>query len=825
MKKIVVAISLMLISNFTFAQTSTLVSVGSDGKLVYSSDSKGNRVPDFSNVGYMNSEAPIPTATVVKTVYAVSGDNRLNVQNAIDSVAALPLGANGLRGAILFKSGVYNISDTIKIKASGIVLRGEGFGSTGTRFVATKTSQHSLFYFSSDYGVTYIGSTKKSITNPYVPVGAKQITVASGHTFQVGDSVAVQRVPKQSWIDLLTMAQWGWTYSTYDINFERKITAVNGNVLTLDAPMVDIIDTAYATGEVYKYTSNRVSNCGIENMRISSTYTSDTDEDHGWEAVTFYNAINCWAKNLEVYYFGYSAVHILDGAGWITVDSCKMYDAKSIVDGGRRYSFNVDGQRCLVKNCITRDGRHDYADGSRTPGPNVFYNSSSTLQNNDIGPHHRWSTGILFDNIVGDGRMDVQNRTSSGSGHGWAGAQIMFWNCTGDRMVLQDPQGDFRNWAVGCVFNEITNIGDMTTEPLGVVESSGTKIAAIPSLFIKQLNERMTLLRQNQTITFPAISNKTISNADFNAGATASTGLAITYSSSNAAVATIVNGNIHIVGSGTSVITAYQGGDAYTYNEASATQLLTVTPVYTYAPTNATTTVGSACKCTVGNLVTNNSQYHVVTSTASGTRRCDWYGSVVINQPPASVTKLTINYDGKFSISRTQTLYLYNWSTTSWTQINSKTVSTTDVLTNYSTTSPSNFISSTGEIRLRVYSTGGTTTFKSSGDWMQFLIESTSTATSKYSVASNNQYLDAVIIEGTQNQKNKVLKYNLLQDGKLSASIFDKEGTLVREIKNKEFQKSGTHKLKLDTRELMKGDYEIALIVDKYSQNLKFTIN
>ena len=122
MKKIVVAISIMFISNFTFAQTSTLVSVGSDGKLVYSSDSKGNRVPDFSNVGYMNSEAPIPTATVVKTVYAVSGDNRLNVQNAIDSVAALPLGANGLRGAILFKSGVYNISDTIKIKASGIVL-------------------------------------------------------------------------------------------------------------------------------------------------------------------------------------------------------------------------------------------------------------------------------------------------------------------------------------------------------------------------------------------------------------------------------------------------------------------------------------------------------------------------------------------------------------------------------------------------------------------------------------------------------------------------------------------------------------------------------
>ncbi len=825
MKKIVLAISIMCLSKFSFAQTSTLVSVGTNGKLVYAADSKGNKVPDYSNVGYMNSEASIPTVAVVKTVYPLTGDNKTSVQRAIDSVAALPIDANGIRGAILFKSGVYNISDTIKISASGIILRGEGNSATGTRFIATKTSQYSLFYFAGNYGVTYNTSTKKAITNPYVPVGTKEITVASGHTFQVGDSVAVHRVPKQSWIDLLTMAQWGWTYDAYDINFERKVTAVNGNVLTLDAPMVDIIDTAYATGEVYKYTSNRVSKCGIENMRISSTYISDTDEDHGWEAVTFYNAINCWAKNLEVYYFGYSAVHILDGAGWITVDSCKMYDAKSIVDGGRRYSFNVDGQRCLIKNCITRDGRHDYVDGSRTPGPNVFYNSSSTLQNNDIGPHHRWSTGILFDNIVGDGRMDVQNRTSSGTGHGWAGAQIMFWNCTGDRMVLQDPQGDFRNWAVGCVFNEITSIGDMTTESLGIVESSGTKIAAIPSLFIKQLNERMTLLRQNQTITFPAISNKTISNVDFNAGATASSGLAIVYSSSNTAVATIVNGNIHIAGPGTSVITAYQTGDEYTYNEASATQLLTVTPVYAYTPSNATTTVGSSCKCTLGNLVTNNSQYHVVTSTTSGTRRCDWYGSVVINQSPSSVSKLTINYDGKFSISRTQILYLYNWSTLSWTQISSKTVSTSDVLTNYPTTSPANYISATGEIRLRVYSTGGTTTFKSSGDWMQFLIESSSTATSKYSVASNNQYLDAVIIEGAQNQKTKVLKYDLLQDGNLSATIYDKEGSLVREIKNNKFQKSGTHKLNIDTRELLKGDYEIVLKIEKYTQNIKFKIN
>jgi hypothetical protein len=484
-------VSICVFSTTITAQTTTLVSVDGNGRLVYTADSKGNKVPDFSGVGYKNSEVSIPTVPVVKMVTAIAGDNLLSVQAAINEVAALPMDGNGIRGAILFKAGLYNISDVLNINASGIVLRGEGTGSTGTRFMATKTAQHTLFTFEGLIQTSYISSTKKSITDNYVPIGATAVTVASGHSFQVGDRVYLHRIPNQAWVDLLTMAQWGWTYSAYDVDFDRVVKAVNGNIITLDAPVMDIIDPLYATGELVKYNSSRIENCGIENMRISSSYVSSTDENHGWEAVSFNNIINSWATNIEVYYFGYSAVHVLDGASWITIDNCKMYDAKSVIDGGRRYSFNVDGQRVLVKNCITRNGRHDYVNGSRTNGPVVFYNCSSTLQNNDIGPHHRWSTGILYDNIVGDGRINAQNRTSSGTGHGWAGAQIMFWNCTAARMAIQDPQGDCRNWAIGCVCPDITNVGDMTTEPLGFIESQGTKITAIPSLFIAQLNQRL----------------------------------------------------------------------------------------------------------------------------------------------------------------------------------------------------------------------------------------------------------------------------------------------------------------------------------------------
>ena len=501
-------ILIVLLQGITYAQTSSLVSMGSNGNLIYTPDNKGNVVPDFSAVGYLNGESPIPTIGVVLTVNPVAGDNLANVQNAINQVAAMPVDASGYRGTILFTAGTYNLSDTVTISASGIVLRGAGFNGTGTNFIATKTAQHTLFNFVGSSSTSYnsSNSTRKAIIDPYVAIGKKQITVASGHTFARGDKVFVHRIPNDAWIILLGMnllsnidpLAVNWTASAYDMDSERKIENINGNVITLDAPIMDIIEPVYSTGELVKFTDNRINNCGIENMRISSIYASATDENHGWEAVAFDNIYNAWAKNLEVYYFGYSAVHINSDASFITVDACKMYDAKSIIDGGRRYSFNVDGQRCLVQNCITRNGRHDYVNGSRTCGPNVFYNSSSTIQNNDIGPHHRWATGILFDNLVGDGRMDVQNRLDMGSGHGWSGGQIMFWNCNANRMVIQDPPGDHINWAIGCVCPDVTGVGDATTEPLGVIQSLGTRITAIPSLYLAQLNDRLARLDNNQ---------------------------------------------------------------------------------------------------------------------------------------------------------------------------------------------------------------------------------------------------------------------------------------------------------------------------------------
>jgi gliding motility-associated-like protein len=80
-------------------------------------------------------------------------------------------------------------------------------------------------------------------------------------------------------------------------------------------------------------------------------------------------------------------------------------------------------------------------------------------------------------------------------------------------------------------------------------------------------------------ITFNALSNKTYGAADFSAGASSTnTGTAITYSSSNTNVATIISGNIRIVGAGSATIIASQAADASHTAADNVEQILTVDP-------------------------------------------------------------------------------------------------------------------------------------------------------------------------------------------------------------------------------------------------------
>lgn len=82
-----------------------------------------------------------------------------------------------------------------------------------------------------------------------------------------------------------------------------------------------------------------------------------------------------------------------------------------------------------------------------------------------------------------------------------------------------------------------------------------------------------------QTITFNALASKIYGSADFAPGAISSNAtIPVTYAGSNTSVATIVNGQIHITGVGTTIITASQAGSVAYTPATDVSQTLTVTP-------------------------------------------------------------------------------------------------------------------------------------------------------------------------------------------------------------------------------------------------------
>jgi len=75
-------------------------------------------------------------------------------------------------------------------------------------------------------------------------------------------------------------------------------------------------------------------------------------------------------------------------------------------------------------------------------------------------------------------------------------------------------------------------------------------------------NISLLVSRDNQNILFGSLSNRFVGEPAFNLTATASSGLTVTYTSSNTNVATVLGDLVTIIGEGSTTITASQTGDS-----------------------------------------------------------------------------------------------------------------------------------------------------------------------------------------------------------------------------------------------------------------------
>jgi hypothetical protein len=462
--------------------TAEIVRIGESGHLVYQADAKGNVIPDFSYAGYMGGGVALPDVPVKITLdpsLEEDENDSPRIQAALQELAATPPDENGFRGALLLRGGRYLIDEPLIIPASGIVVRGEGKHNDGSatvlRGVGEKFSEI-LVVRGDPAGVTD-ELKPQAITQDYLPAGSRSFMVANADAFKPGDSVLVVRAANRHWLETTGGSRVGWTAEGYTYRYRRRITAVDGDQVSIDAPVVAPIEKQYGGGRLAKYSApGLLRNVGIENLRVTNA----------GQSVVIDEAEDVWVRDVITVSNIYSCVSVRYHADRVTVQDCSFIDPTGPIKGGYRYAFNLAGHNTLVQRCYARNGRHDFVLHNQAKGPNVFLDCFAEEAHTDSGPHHRWAVGALFDNVKTDHGMTAKDAGNRGTGHGWTGAQMVFWNCWPRWLNIQDPPTDAQNYIIGCkgARSERHTAGNP-----GYTESPGSRVAP-RSLYLAQLRDR-----------------------------------------------------------------------------------------------------------------------------------------------------------------------------------------------------------------------------------------------------------------------------------------------------------------------------------------------
>lgn len=452
--------SLLLVGCLLLARVASAASPAvelKEGKLVYQSDEKGNRVPDFSFAGYRAGESPLPLIQVKALVSEPSQDNTQAIQAAIDYVASLEPDENGFRGAVLLAPGEFKVSSAIVLRASGVVLRGSGTGPEGTTIRATGLDRRAVIQVR---GVPLRSSGEPiTVNSPYVPVNATSLSVADAHRFAVGDTVRVTHPSTKAWVDALGMNDFGgdrhgpsWRPGSRDVHWLRVVTRVEGDELTLDAPLTLALDQTHSTATVTKLdATGLIRNVGVENLRIVSDYDSANpkDEEHAWFGITFDHARDGWARQVTFEHLVGSAIAVWETSSRITVEDCKSLAPVGEIGGTRRRTFFTSGQQVLMQRLYSESGIHDFSVGLAAAGPNAFVQCESVDSLGESGAIDSVACGTLFDRVRIDRQpISLRNRDYQGQGVGWASFNGVLWNCTA-AVIRNEKPPTAQNWSFG----------------------------------------------------------------------------------------------------------------------------------------------------------------------------------------------------------------------------------------------------------------------------------------------------------------------------------------------------------------------------------------
>jgi len=397
-----------------------------------------------------------------------------------------------VRGAVLLLPGKYKSSGSLTINASGVVLRGSGSDpNTGTEIDIGVGSR--IFVRIAGGGTRTSTGPKVTITDDYVPSGARSFTVSSADGFKVGDAVLIGRPVTATWISFMGQ---GYAPPWFDPGFvqysERVISALAGNKVTLDIPLSDSYDAKYVTppgGSMEKYSfEGRISEVGLESLRVTAPVRTGGGSPQFVEVT---NAVDSWIRDVKAHNV-VQGIHIEAGSRRITVEDAHIdHDKTDYFSAAAPFDFNINASEVLMQRFSSKGAyKIMLFTTHRAMGPNVALGFEGDGPRSHIQPHMKWATGLLVDsaNVQSDGAgresaIQFMDRASAGSHHGWAIGWAVAWNCVAPNMLLEKPPGSMV-WAIGC------KAMPSETKGMPIIESVGTAVAP-RSLYLAQLCERL----------------------------------------------------------------------------------------------------------------------------------------------------------------------------------------------------------------------------------------------------------------------------------------------------------------------------------------------
>lgn len=467
-----------------------------NGKLIYKTTVKGDKIMDFSYAGYMGGGVSIPKIETKIRLKPVNGDNTTRIQDAIDKVSKMPL-KDGFRGAIELSAGTFSCAGNLKIDENGVVLRGSGSGENGTVIQMTG-DPHVCIMVNRKLLIKESGSSTK-ITDAYVPSGTNQFSVEKVTGLKKGDLIRITKTVTPAWVKFMGMdhlvrngKKQTWLSGT--ITTDRVIENIIGNKIYVSVPLSDNFDKTYldppgVTVMRIKY-ENELSQIGIEHLRILASPQSGTINERHDKAFTLSGICDGWVTDIQIF----NTVNSISVTGRrITVDHVDVEHQVATKGAAKPADINGSGSQLLFNDChIKCDNVFFFGTGPRVTGPNVLLNC--VFEGNGwIQPHQRWATGLLIDNCkVPEGGIDFMNRGEYGSGHGWTIGWAVAWNCIADSYTNQMPPGAY-NWVIGSKGKKVQRPMPFNKEPNapeGVYDSYEKQVTPT-SLYLAQLKQRL----------------------------------------------------------------------------------------------------------------------------------------------------------------------------------------------------------------------------------------------------------------------------------------------------------------------------------------------